>query len=206
MKAAFVLYEGMTALDLIGPYQVLATHPDIRQHFVAEKAGPVRSDSGLTIVADTAFGDLPDPDLVVVPGGGGWREALEMTALTDWLAAVYPGVQRMTSVCSGSTLLAKAGLLDGRPATTHWAIRPVLEKLGAVVSEERVVIDGNVITGAGVSAGIDMGLTLAAQLWGERFAQRAQLGLEYDPQPPFDAGSPDKAPQDIVDELRAMIG
>jgi transcriptional regulator GlxA family with amidase domain len=205
MEIAFVLYDGLTALDLVGPYETLAGHPTVTPRFVAAEAGPVRADNGMTLVADTTFADLPRPEVIVVPGSSRFMQALEHTALTDWLASASPTATWTTSVCTGSTLLAKAGILDGRPATTHWAARELLASLGAVVRNERVVRDGSVVTGAGVSAGIDMGLTLAAELFGEETAKAVQLLLEYDPQPPFDSGSPEKASQDTLVRLGTLL-
>ncbi|HEX2317023.1 MAG TPA: DJ-1/PfpI family protein [Thermomonospora sp.] len=205
MKVVFVLYDQMTALDLIGPYEVLAAHPQVRPCFAAAKAGAVRCDNGLTLHADVGFDQVPSPDLVIVPGSSRWRGALEDEALIAWLAAICPTAERTVSVCTGSTLLAKAGLLNGRPATTHWAVRDVLAAYGAIVSTERVVVDQDMITCAGVSAGIDMALTLAADLWGEPTAETIQLALEYDPRPPFDSGSPDKAAPETVATVKALL-
>jgi transcriptional regulator GlxA family with amidase domain len=205
MNVAFVLYDQMTALDIVGPYEVLAGHPQVRPCFAAARPGGVRCDNGLTLQADVGLDELPSPDLIVVPGSSHWRTALEDETLVNWLAATCPAAERTVSICSGSTLLAKAGLLTGRPATTHWAVRDVLAAYGAIVSTERVVVDENVITCAGVSAGIDMALTLAARLWGEPTAKTIQLALEYDPRPPFDSGSPDKAPPEIVTAVRTLL-
>ncbi|WP_248961690.1 DJ-1/PfpI family protein [Sphaerisporangium perillae] len=205
MNVAFVLYDQMTALDMIGPYEVLAGHPQVMPHFVAARAGGVRCDNGLTLQADVGFDEMPAPELIVVPGSSHWRRALDDEPLIAWLAATCPTAGCTVSVCSGSTLLAKAGILAGRPATTHWAVREVLAAYGAIVSTERVVVDKDVITCAGVSAGIDMALTLAARLWGESTAKAIQLALEYDPRPPFDCGSPDKAPPEIVAAVRTLL-
>lgn len=205
MNAVFVLYENMTALDLVGPYEVLAGHPQVTPYFVAARAGAVRCDSGLTLHPDATFAELPDPELVVVPGSSQWLAALDDDELISWLAAAHTSATWVTSVCTGSTLLAKAGILAGRRATSHWVARDSLAADGAIVSTERVVVDGNVVTCAGVSAGIDMALTLAATLWGEQAAMAIQLGLEYDPQPPFDSGSPEKAPPAIVAAVRAAL-
>lgn len=203
MDVAFVLYERMTALDLVGPYDMLAPHPEINAHFVAARRGPVRADAGLELNATSTFDDLPRPDVIVVPGSGYWRAVLEENdALVDWLAAAHPNTTWTTSVCTGSTLLAKAGILAGRPATTHWLARELLEELGAVVSTDRVVIDGDVMTAAGVSAGLDMGLTLTSRLFDDARAMLIQLVTEYDPQPPFAAGSAEKAPPEIVEFAR----
>jgi transcriptional regulator GlxA family with amidase domain len=206
VDAAFLLYDQMTALDLIGPYEVLAGHPHVTPHFVARRVGSVRCDNGLTLHAGVTFDGAPDPDLIVVPGSSRWRSALDDDELIGWLAAVHPAATWTTSVCTGSTLLAKAGILAGRRATSHWLVREILADYGAIVSAERVVTDGDVITCAGVSAGIDMALTLAAALWGEPTAGAIQLALEYDPQPPFDHGAPDKAAPEIVTAVRARLG
>jgi transcriptional regulator GlxA family with amidase domain len=202
---AFVLYDKFTALDLVGPYETLAAHPDVTPHFVAANRDIVHCDSGLPVQPTTTFDELTRPDVVVVPGSSRWQAALDDTALTSWLAAVHPTTTWTTSVCSGSTLLAKAGILRGRSATTHWAVRDCLADLGAIVSTDRVVADGKVVTGAGVSAGIDMGLALAAELWGREAGEFIQLALEYDPQPPFDSGSPENADPALVTAVRRAV-
>ncbi|TCO54308.1 DJ-1/PfpI family protein [Actinocrispum wychmicini] len=202
MDVVFVLYDQMTALDIVGPYETLAGHHDVQPLFAAAQVGPVRCDNGLTLHADVGFDDLSTADVLVVPGSSRWLRALDDEQLIAWLAAISPTATWTAAVCTGSTLLAKAGLLTGRPATTHWAVRDALAAHGADVRTERVVVDGDVITAAGVSAGIDMALTLAAILWDEWTAQAIQLALEYDPRPPFDSGSVDKAPADIVAALR----
>ena len=153
----------------------------------------------LGLVAEASFGDLPNPEVIVVPGGYGNRELLESSGLVDWIRTAHETSEWTTSVCTGSLLLAAAGVLDGVDATTHWLSRDELRKLGARPVEERVVERGKVITAAGVSAGIDMALTLVARIASEEVAQAIQLGIEYDPQPPFDAGSPDKAPDQTVE-------
>ncbi|MBO2453036.1 DJ-1/PfpI family protein [Actinomadura barringtoniae] len=203
MDAAFVLYEQMTALDLVGPYEMLAANPEITPHFIAERHGPVRADAGLQFNATATFAELPRPDLIVVPGSSRWRSVLESSdALVAWLAAAHPTATWTTSVCTGATLLAKAGILKDRPATTHWLARDVLAELGASVSSKRVIVDGDVVTAAGVSAGLDMGLTLVAELFDDDRAKLIQLVTEYDPQPPFDTGSVEKAPAALVDFAR----
>jgi transcriptional regulator GlxA family with amidase domain len=206
MDAVFVLYDQMTALDLVGPYEVLASHPSVTPYFAAVAPGLVRCDNGLTLHAGTALRDVPAPDLIVVPGSGRWLAVLEDSAeLTGWLAAAGRAAAWTVSVCTGSTLLAAAGLLTGRPATTHWAARETLAAGGAVVTAGRVIRDGNVMTSSGVSAGIDLALTLAAELWGAGTAQALQLGIEYDPEPPFDCGTPEKAPPALVAAVRAAL-
>jgi len=206
MHTAFVLYDQMTALDIVGPYEVLAGNPAVTSHFVANEVGPIRCDNGLVVQADTTFAQLPRPDLVVVPGSSRWRTVLDDQQLVDWIAAACAHAAHVASVCTGSTLLGRAGVLAGRRATSHWAARDSLTEYGAIMETERVVVDGNLITAAGVSAGIDMALVLAAQLWGEQTARAIQLALEYDPQPPFDSGSPETADPHVVARIGALLG
>jgi putative intracellular protease/amidase len=204
MNVAILIYERFTALDAIGPYEVLSRLPDASLTFVAQEAGPVRTDNGiLTLVAGSAIDDVEAPDIVLVPGGPGEVAARAGGPVLDWLRAVHETSTWTTSVCTGSLILAAAGLLDGKRATSHWLALEELGRLGATPVAERVVFDGKLVTAAGVSAGIDMALTLAARIAGDQVAQAIQLGIEYDPQPPFDAGSPAKAPADVVALLRA---
>ncbi|MBB4934467.1 transcriptional regulator GlxA family with amidase domain [Lipingzhangella halophila] len=206
MDIAFAMYPGMTVLDLTGPHEILAHHPEAAVHYLAATPGPVRCDSGMEVTATGTFGDVPSPDVIVVPGSSQWRRALEeQRELVAWLALAHPSASWTTSVCTGSTLLAKAGILSGRTATTHWGVRDVLGGLGAEVSTERVVVDGDVITAAGVSAGIDMGLVLAARLWGENTARAIQLFVEYAPEPPFDSGNPETAPPEMLDQVARLL-
>ncbi|MEU6993922.1 DJ-1/PfpI family protein [Streptomyces sp. NPDC046465] len=203
MQIAIALYERFTVLDAIGPYQTLNSLPGYETVFVAEQAGPVRDDSGsLALVADKTFDEVRSPDIVVVPGGPGQSDQMENEALLDWLRTVDATSTWTTSVCTGSLALAAAGLLKGRRATSHWCALGELERLGVEPTGERVVFDGKYVTGAGVSAGIDMGLTLAGRIAGDEHAQSVQLMTEYDPQPPYDAGSPEKAPAHIVAKFR----
>jgi transcriptional regulator GlxA family with amidase domain len=204
MQIAFVLYDRFTALDAVGPYESLSRLPDAETVFVAERPGPVRTDTGaLGIVADRPLAEVTRPDVVVVPGGPGQQALMEHRPLLDWLRAVDATSTWTTSVCTGSLLLAAAGLLDGRRATGHWLALDRLRRFGVEPVEERVVFDGKYVTAAGVSAGIDMGLALSGRIAGDEHAQAVQLAQEYDPQPPYDAGSPHKAPAHIVDLLRA---
>ncbi|MFJ9814953.1 DJ-1/PfpI family protein [Streptomyces sp. NPDC101151] len=204
MQIAIVLYDRFTALDAVGPYEILARTPDAETVFVAENAGPVRADTGaLTIIADTSLAEVSSPDVVLVPGGPGQSALMEHRPLLDWLRRVDATSTWTTSVCTGSLLLAAAGLLDGRRATSHWLALDQLKRFGAEPAEERVVLDGKYVTAAGVSAGIDMALTLLGRIAGDEHAQAVQLATEYDPQPPYDAGSPHKAPGHLVDALRA---
>ena len=205
MDIAIPLFDRFTALDAIGPYEVLSRLPGYRVTFVAERPGPVATDNRmLRIAVDTALGDLPRPEIVVVPGGIGSRAMMRDQALIDWVRTAHETSQWTCSVCTGSLVLGAAGLLDGLAATTHWAAMETLASTGATPTSQRVVEQGKIITAAGVSAGIDMALTLAARIAGDAVAQAIQLGIEYDPQPPFDAGSPDKAPQVAIDLSRRV--
>lgn len=203
MQIAIALYERFTALDAIGPYQMLSGLPGAETVFVAERTGPVGDDSGsLTLVAGASFDEVRRPDIVVVPGGPGQSDQTENGPLLDWLRAVDATTTWTTSVCTGSLALAAAGLLKGRRATSHWLALGELDRMGVESTGERVVFDGKYVTGAGVSAGIDMGLALAGRIAGDEVAQTVQLLTEYDPQPPYDAGSPEKAPAHIVASFR----
>src|SRR6266480_3780972 len=203
MNVAIPLYDRFTALDAIGPYEVLSRLPGARVTFVAAEAGPVTTDNGmLTVAAEASLRELPNPEIVLVPGGPGEVTARAGGEVLEWLRAAHETTTWTTSVCTGSLILAAAGLLEGRRATSHWLAMEQLAALGAEPVSERVVFDGKIVTAAGVSAGIDMALELAARVAGEQVAQAIQLGVEYDPQPPFDAGSPSKAPAEIVQLLR----
>ncbi|WAL99140.1 DJ-1/PfpI family protein [Streptomyces sp. Je 1-369] len=204
MQIAIALYERFTVLDAIGPYQTLVNLPGAETVLVAEQAGPVRDDNGsLALIADKSFAEVQRPDIVVVPGGPGQSDQMENEALLGWLRTVDATTTWTTSVCTGSLALAAAGLLKGRRATSHWLALAELERLGVESTGERVVFDGKYVTAAGVSAGIDMGLTLAGRIAGDEHAQTVQLLAEYDPQPPYDAGSPEKAPAHLVAKFRA---
>ncbi|MGD9482831.1 DJ-1/PfpI family protein [Streptomyces sp. TRM70308] len=202
MQIAVLLYENFTLLDAAGPYQTLSPLPGAETVFVAERPGAVVDDHrGLGVVATAALIEVTRPDIVVVPGGP--APDLENAAVLDWLRAVDATTTWTVSVCTGALLLGAAGLLRGRRATTHWLSLDRLRAFGAEPVEERVVFDGKYVTGAGVSAGIDLGLTLAGRIGGDAHAQAVQLMTEYDPRPPYDAGSPHKAPTDLVERLRA---
>lgn len=206
MQIALLLYDGFTALDIIGPYDVLRNLPGGEPVFVAERPGPVSDErKTLTLVAQRSLDEVPAPDVLVVPGGFGTRRLLEHEPLLSWLRTAHESTIFTTSVCTGSLLLAAAGLLRGVPSTTHWLARDTLAGLGAKVVPERVVQHGRIITAAGVSSGIDMALCLVALLSGEAAAQAVQLGIEYDPLPPFDAGSPEKAPAEVVEAVRTAF-
>jgi putative intracellular protease/amidase len=207
VQIAIPIYDRFTALDAVGPYDVLSRLPDARVEFVAVEPGPKRTETGmLALVADRSLDEVPSPDVVVVPGGMGNRELLDDEALLGWLRAAHETSTWTTSVCTGSLLLAAAGILDGLEATTHWLARDTLAELGAKPVERRVVEQGKVVTAAGVSAGIDMALTLAARIAGDDVAKAIQLGIEYAPEPPFDAGSDRTAPPEIVEVVRALMG
>jgi transcriptional regulator GlxA family with amidase domain len=206
MQIAYLLYDRFTALDIIGPHDVLNSVPGNESIFVAEKPGPIRNESDtLSLVADASLEEVQSPDIVVVPGGFGNRALLEHEPLHDWIRTVHESTTWTTSVCTGSLLLAAAGLLDGAPATTHWLARDLLAKLGAEPVPERVVQHGKIVTAAGVSSGIDMALRLVQQINGDDVAKAVQLGIEYDPEPPLDAGSPEKAPEPVVELVRAAF-
>jgi putative intracellular protease/amidase len=205
MQIAIPLYDRFTALDAIGPYEVLSRLPDADLKFVATEAGPYKTDNGmLTIVAEGSLDDMPRPDILCVPGGWGTRDAMSDERLVGWIHDAHETSQWTTSVCTGSLLLGAAGILDGLDATTHWIELETLAALGARPTERRVVEQGKVITSAGVSSGIDMALTLMAKIAGDEYAKTIQLMIEYDPQPPFDAGSSSKAPPEIVERLRQL--
>lgn len=193
MKIAYVLYEDFTALDLIGPYEVISQWPDAEIHFVATTTGPVHTDHGLAMQPTDTPQTLPDPDVIVIPGSSKPLGPLDDQALLDWVRSASQTAQWCASACTGAGVYAAAGVLTGRRATTHWAFRENLRAMGVEVVGDRVVVDGRFVTGAGVSAGIDMALLLTGMVHGEEAAKAIQLGIEYDPQPPYQAGSPDKA-------------
>ena len=203
MQIAILIFDGLTALDAIGPYEVLSRLPGAELRFVAKQAGPKRTDSGaLAVQADVPIADLPNPEVVLVPGGAGNRPLMRDPEVLEWLRGVHDGSTWTTSVCTGALVLGAARILDGKRATTHWAFLDRLPEFGAEPVKERVVEDGKLITAAGVSAGIDMALTLAARIAGKEVAQAIQLGIEYDPAPPFDAGSPSKASPEVIEMVR----
>jgi transcriptional regulator GlxA family with amidase domain len=200
----FVLYPRFTALDFIGPYEVLSRLPGHRSVVIAESNEAVPAEQGpVAVTPEFTFENAPPLDVVLVPGGPGQLAQMGNEKIRAFLRATEEHATLVTSVCTGALILGDAGLLDGKRATTHWLAYDALEGLGATPVAERIVRDGNVITAAGVSAGIDLGLLLAAEIAGEEIAKAIQLGIEYDPQPPFDAGSPAKAPAQLVEVMRA---
>ncbi|MGH2955358.1 MAG: DJ-1/PfpI family protein [Solirubrobacterales bacterium] len=207
MKIAILVFDKLVALDAIAPYEVLSRLPGAELSFVAKDTGMKRTDTGaLGIGADRTLEELTDPDIVLVPGGEGNRPLLDDDEVLGWLRSAHEGTTWTTSVCTGALVLGAAGILDGLRATTHWAYRERLRAYGAEPVTERVVFEGKVVTAAGVSSGIDMALRLAAEIAGEQVAQAIQLGIEYDPEPPFDAGSPEKAPPELVEFVRNLEG
>ncbi|MFD2414975.1 DJ-1/PfpI family protein [Amycolatopsis pigmentata] len=200
MQVAIVLYPGFTSMDVIGPYEVFGRLPDTDVVFVAERPGLVVNDlRSLSINAVAGLADVPSPDMVLIGGGPGQAGQMADGNLHEWLRTVDRTSAWTTSVCTGSLILAAAGVLKGRRATTHWAMLENLAEFGVTPSKERVVIDGHYVTGAGVSAGIDMALTLAGLIAGDDMAQTVQLIIEYAPQPPYHVGSLDTAPPEVVE-------
>ncbi|MGI8661896.1 MAG: DJ-1/PfpI family protein [Acidimicrobiales bacterium] len=207
MQIAIGLYEGFTALDAIGPYQVLSSVPGAEVVICAAQRGPLADDNGLLhFDIEHTFAEVTSPDLLLVPGGLITRRlARDGHPIVDWIRAAHPRTTYTTSVCTGALLLGKAGVLEGLSATTHWCAYDELRAYGATPTEQRVVQQGKVWTAAGVSAGIDLALTLVGEIWGEAVAQGVQLAIEYDPQPPYDAGSPSKAPAEILGMLQTLL-
>jgi putative intracellular protease/amidase len=204
VELAILLFDDLTALDAIGPYEVLHRVPGMDVHFVAAEPGPKRSAQGaLALVADRPLDAVPAPDIVLVPGGVGELAVRDDARVTAWLRAAHAQTRFTTSVCTGSLVLAAAGILTGVRATTHWLAMEELGRLGAVPVADRVVESGKIVTAAGVSSGIDMALVLAARVAGDDVARAIQLSIEYDPAPPFDAGSPFTAPDHLVAAQRA---
>jgi transcriptional regulator GlxA family with amidase domain len=208
MQIAIGLYEGFTALDAIGPYQVLTLLPDAEVVLCAERTGRLADDNGLLrFDIEHSFADVASPDVLLVPGGLVTRRlAVERHPIVEWIESAHPTTTYTTSVCTGALLLGAAGVLDGLRATTHWIAYDHLARFGATPTEQRVVFEGKVATAAGVSAGIDLALALVARMQGDEVAQAIQLGIEYDPQPPFDSGAPSKAPAEIKDLVSAVMG
>lgn len=203
MDIAIPIFDGITALDAIGPYEVLARLPGARVHFLALEPGAKRTGNHmLALTADGALSDLPHPEVIVFPGGHGTDTVMHDEAVLAWVRTAHESSQWTTSVCTGSLVLGAAGILDGLEATTHWMYMDQLADLGAKPVTRRVVEQGKVITAAGVSSGIDMALTLAAHIAGEDVAQAIQLRIEYDPEPPFDSGSTSKASPQVVELAR----
>jgi transcriptional regulator GlxA family with amidase domain len=204
MQIAIPLFDRFAALDAVGPHQVLTQLPQSKVIFLAERSRGVPDSTGsLVLCAEASFADVPHPDIILVPGGQGQADQMTEGPLRDWLLTADETSTWTTSVCTGALILAAAGLLAGREATTYWLAMDELGRLGAKPRHERYVFDGKYVTAAGVSAGIDMALALAGRIGGDELAQRIQLAIEYDPQPPHDAGSPSSAPPELVAAQRA---
>jgi cyclohexyl-isocyanide hydratase len=201
-RVGFLLFPDITQLDLTGPYEVLRQMPGAEVHLVWKTRQPVRAAGGLSILPTATYADCPQLDLVCVPGGSGMNALLTDRETLDFLIRQAKDARYVTSVCTGALVLGAAGLLKGKRAATHWMSRDLLKEFGATPSDERVVIDGNVITGGGVTAGIDFALKVVAEIAGEDVARAIQLGIEYDPDPPFDSGSPRVADPALVERAK----
>lgn len=207
MKIAILLYQGVTALDAVGPYEVLSRLPGATVHFVAKSIEPIVTDTGmLTLMPELALEELPSPDVLLIPGAQeGYRAGMADEAILSWVRAAHATSRWTTSVCTGALILGAAGILKDLDATTHWAASRFLPLFGARYRAERVVKQGKVVTAAGVSAGIDMALSFAADLADQETAEMIQLVIEYDPQPPFDAGAPHKASEAVVKQAKQAL-
>jgi cyclohexyl-isocyanide hydratase len=203
-RIGFLLFPNITQLDLTGPHEVLSKLPGAKVHLIWKSLEPVKAVGGLSIMPDTTFTDCPQLDLVCVPGGPGMTGLMVDEEVLAFLRKQAAGARYVTSVCTGSLVLGAAGLLKGKRAATHWMAMDILPALGAIPVEERVVIDGKFISGGGVTAGIDFGLTVAAEVAGEEVAKQIQLQIEYDPKPPFDSGHPRSADPALVDKLKKL--
>ena len=199
MEMAVLIFDGANALDIVGPCEVLSKVPGMNVRYVSKEPGPKQTSAGLKLIADHKLEDVTRPDIVLIPGGFGSLSVDKDPEVFEWIRQVHQSSKWTASVCTGALILGLAGILKGLKATTHWVRLPCLEDFGAKPQKQRVVIDGKVITSAGVSAGIDMAITLVNLLAGETTAKAIQLAIEYDPAPPFDAGSPDKVPEDIFE-------
>ncbi|MDY7228636.1 DJ-1/PfpI family protein [Hyalangium rubrum] len=205
MDIAFLLYENMTSLDFIGPYQVFTLVPGARIHLVAAEPGPLRTDAGVRMHADRRLEEVPRADIVVVPGSSDPSKTMGDERVLAWLREMDRSTKWTTSVCTGALILGAAGLLQGKRATTHWTATEMLRQFGATPVAERVVFDGKLVIAAGVSAGIDMALTLVAREFGELVSQSIQLGIEYDPAPPFATGSLRTASPALIEASKALL-
>jgi transcriptional regulator GlxA family with amidase domain len=205
MKTSILIYDNYTALDIIGPYEVLSRVPNSEIYFTALKPGLYGDGKTLQITAKYSLNDIANPDIILIPGGFGIDFLLKNQEIINWIQNAHKTSLWTTSVCSGALLLAAAGILKDCKATTHWNRKEQLKGYGVTVVDERYVKDGKIISSAGVSAGIDMALYLVSLLVDEKLAQAIQLSMEYDPKPPFDSGSPEKAPKEIVEALKQKI-
>ena len=205
MQIGFLIFPRLTQLDAFGPAQVLSQIPDARVHYIWKTLDPVPTDSGFSVLPTTTISDAPQLDVLCVPGGSGQFEIMDDETVLEFVRSQGEKAKYVTSVCTGSLLLGRAGLLDGYEAGCHWAFRHLLKDYGATPVNKRVVRDRNRLTGGGVTAGIDFGLTLAAELAGESFARAMELGFEYDPEPPFKCGTPELAGPELEAAVRGTI-
>ncbi len=203
LQIGFLIFPEMMPLDMVGPFEVFTKMPDTRLHLVWKSLAPVTVAGGLQMLPTTTFTGCPALDVICVPGGSGMNPLLNDEETLEFVRRQAKRARYVTSVCTGALVLGAAGLLKGKRAATHWMSREMLSAFGAIPVAERVVIDGNVITGGGVTAGVDFGITLAAELFGSEVAKTVQLTIEYNPAPPFDAGSPERAGEEIVPAARA---
>ncbi|MEM9360112.1 MAG: DJ-1/PfpI family protein [Pseudomonadota bacterium] len=203
-EIGLLVFPDITQLDMTGPYEVFIKFPDARVHLIWKDKHPVTAGGGMQIIPNQTFAECPQLDLICVPGGAGMNPLLNDAETLAFIRKQSAGARYVTSVCTGALVLGAAGLLQGKKAATHWMSREMLSSFGATPVAERVVVDGNVITGGGVTAGIDFALTVAAEVFGADVAQSIQLGIEYDPAPPFNAGSPESASADLVAKARAV--
>jgi transcriptional regulator GlxA family with amidase domain len=201
MKILILLFDNFTALDVVGPYEVLNKLPNSEIYLVGQEKKEYKDTYGLTISADYSINEISQADILLIPGGLGVDDLLNNRELINWILKIDSTSKWTVSVCSGSLLLAQAGLLEGKNCTTHWRRKEQLRGFNVKIKDERYVQDGKIITSAGVSAGIDMAIYLVSKIAGEQTAKLIQLAIEYDPQPPFDCGSPEKVPKDIMDKL-----
>jgi len=206
MKIAALVFDKITLLDIVGPAEVMGWMPDTEIVWVGKGTGPLRAEPiGLELSAARTLDEVPEADILMIPGGPGVRPLLEDRAVIDWVRAIHEKTQWTTSICTGSLLLGAAGLLQGLDATTHWNSAERLESFGARYREDRVIPQGKIVTAAGVSSGIDMALWLAGQIMGDEVAEAAQLCIEYDPQPPYAMGAPSKASEAVLARARATV-
>jgi transcriptional regulator GlxA family with amidase domain len=206
LDIGFLVYPRLTALDLVGPWEILSRLPDTRTHLIWTRPGPVQAERGMEISANIAFDQVPELGMLVIPGGPGQQALMKHIPLMDFIRERARRVEWLCTVCTGAFLAAGAGVLRGRRATTHWLAKEALASYGVDVVDERFVIDGKFASSAGVSAGIDLAFELARRIGGERTAQEIQLQTEYNPRPPLDAGSPERAPKEVVETLRKRTG
>lgn len=206
MKIAALIFDKITVLDIVGPTELLSWVPGSEIVWVGKEIGPISAaPSGLSIAAKRTLEEVSDADILIIPGGPGVRLLLEDREVLDWVESIHATTKWTTSVCTGSLLLGAAGLLKGLDATTHWNAAAVLESYGATYREKRVIPQGKIVTSAGVSSGIDMALWLIGEFAGDDAAKEAQLCIEYDPQPPYDAGAPSKATPQVIENARATV-